>query len=212
MTKTKIIPAVLEKTLSNFKNNLKRAAVLSDWVQVDIMDGKFVPNKSVSLRELEKIKMPRHLEIHLMVLKPEKYFVDCQKLKAERVIWHFEAAKNLSQVLEAAARYSFQKGIALNPKTEIEKIKPYLKWLNLVLILGVNPGFPGQRFQPQVLKKIRELRKFAKRVKIGVDGGVNSGNAKKIAKAGADNLVVGSYLVKAKDIKKNFEILKKKLS
>jgi ribulose-phosphate 3-epimerase len=180
-------------------------------VQVDIMDGKFAKNVSVSLKELRKIKIKYNLEIHLMVLNPERYFQDCKALGAKRVIWHMEAAKNPFKVLKEMEKYNFQKGIALNPETSVDKIKQFLSQVNTVLLLGVTPGFQGQTFQPAVLEKIKKLRQFSKKIKIGVDGGVNISNIGKIVKTGADILVVGSYLFEAKDIRKNFQLLKKKI-
>lgn len=206
-----IIPAILTKDLADLKRKLKMIEGLADWVQIDIMDGKFVENTSVSLRDLEKIKIPFNLELHLMVFNPEKYFKNCQKLKAKRVIWHWESAKNQGRVFRAAAKYNFQKAVALNPKTGVEKIKPYLNRLDLVLLLGVTPGFQGQSFQSLVFKKIKKLREFSKRIKIGVDGGVNLFNVKKIADAKVSNIVVGSYLFTAKNLQKNFEILRKRI-
>ena len=216
--KKEIIPAILTNNLNDFKNKLKQVKNLTDWLQVDIMDGKFVNNTSIKLTDLEKIKIPFNLEIHLMVFNPEKYFQNCQKLKAKRVIFHFEAVKNPSKILKEMEKYSFEKGIAINPDTEVEKIKPYLKNFDLVLLLGVKPGFQGQKFNPIVLKKIKQLKpphqKFgvgAKKIKIGVDGGVKLSNIGKIAQAGADNLVVGSYLLQSKNINLTFKRLKNKI-
>lgn len=206
-----IIPAILTQSKEDFKEKLKRIKGLTDWLQIDIMDGEFVKNFSVKLEDLKKIKLPKNLEIHLMVRQPEKYFTDCQKLKAKRVIWHIESTRNPDKVLREMEKYNFQKGIALNPKTPVEKIRRYLRNLDLVLLLGVTPGFQGQKFQFVVLKKIKELRKISKKIKIGVDGGVNITNIREIARAGADFLVVGNYLFGAKNLKKNFRLLKREL-
>ena len=211
--KKEIIPAILTNDLNDFKNKLKKIKNLTSWLQIDIMDGKFVNNTSIKLTDLEKIKIPFNLEIHLMVFKPEKYFLDCQKLKAKRVIFHFEAAKNPLKILKEMEKYSFEKGMAINPETKVAEIKPYLKNLDLVLLLGVKPGFQGQKFNLVVLKKIGQIRQiFNKKIKIGVDGGVKLYNIGKIAKAGADNLVVGSYLFQSKNINLTFKKLKNKVS
>ena len=202
-----IIPAILTNSLSDLKSKLKRIEKISDWVQLDIMDGKFVRNFSVNLNDLRGIKLPKNLEIHLMVKNPESYFKDCQKLKAKRVIFHFEATKNLGRVLREMEKYNFEKGMALNPKTKIEKVKPYLKNLDSILLLGVTPGFQGQKFDPIVLKKIQKLKKISGKIKIGVDGGINSENIKKIARLGVDYVVVGSFLFQSKNIKKTFQLL-----
>lgn len=210
MAKT-IIPAILTDSPSDFQNKLKKVKGLADWLQIDVMDGKFVRNKSVSLRDLSKIKIPLKIEVHLMVENPENYFADCQKLGVKRVIWHVEGTVYPKKVLRQAAKYKFQKGMALNPQTPVNKIKPYFKQIDTVLLLGVTPGWQSQKFQPRILKKIIQLRKISKKIKIGVDGGVNASNIKKIVKAGADNLVVGSYLVKAKNTREKFRLLKEAL-
>jgi ribulose-phosphate 3-epimerase len=207
----KIIPAILTKNLSDLKNKLEKIKTLTDWVQIDIMDGRFVKNISVSLTELKKIRFTKNLEIHLMVFNPERYFLACQRLKAKRVIFHFEATKNPSKVLKEMEKYQFEKGMALNPETKIEKIKPYLNQLDLVLFLGVNPGFQGQKFNSFVLRKIKKLRRISKEIKIGVDGGINFKNIKKIAQLGVDYLVVGSYLFQSKNIKKAYQLLKREV-
>ena len=202
------MPAILTNSLPDLKKKLKRIRDLSDWLQLDIMDGRFVKNISVNLADLKKIKFPKNLEIHLMVENPEKYFQDCQRLKAKRVIFHIEATKNPLKVLKEMKRYQFERGMALNPETKIEKIKPYLNQLDLVLFLGVTPGFQGQKFNPIVLGKIKNFRKIFPKIKIGVDGGINLENIKKISQAGADYLVVGSYLFQSKNIKKAYQLLK----
>ncbi len=204
----KIIPAILTENRRDLKNKLKMIVGLTDWVHIDIMDGKFVKNVSVSLHDLKKIKIPFHLELHLMVLEPQTYFLDCQKLKSKRVIWHLEAAENPLQILKEMKKYNFQKGMALNPGTSIENIKPCLAHLGLVLLLAGNPGFQGQKFNPIVLKKVKDLRKISRQIKIGVDIGVNLSNIQKIARTGTDNLVVGSSLFQSKNIRKTLELLK----
>ncbi|MGB9598736.1 MAG: ribulose-phosphate 3-epimerase, partial [Minisyncoccales bacterium] len=168
----KIIPAILTASLNDLENKLRIIQNLTDWVQIDIMDGKFVKNVSISLADLKKIKIPLNLEVHLMVLNPEKYFRDCQNLKAKRVIFHYEATKNPKRVFEIMKKYDFSPGLAINPSTSVEKIKKFLEKLDLVLLLAVNPGFQGQKFNPIVLTKIKELKKLSKKIKIGVDGGI----------------------------------------
>jgi len=206
-----IIPAILTNSFSDLKNKLAQIKNFSDWVQIDIMDGNFVKNISVDILNLKKIRFLKNLEIHLMVLNPEKYFVVCKALKAKRVIFHFEAVKNISKILKEMKKYSFEKGIALNPKTNVEKIKPFLNQLDVVLLLGVNPGFQGQKFKPVVLGKIKKIRKISDKIKIGVDGGIRLENIKKIVKAGADYLIVGSYLFKSGNIEKTYKFLKNKI-
>lgn len=203
----KIAPAILTDNLENLKSKLKEIEGLADWVQIDIADGKFVNNRTISLADLKKVKIPFNLEIHLMTEDPQERFRACQELGAKRVIFHFEAAKNPSLVLEEMKKYDFQRGVAINPATEIEKIKPYLADLESILLLGVTPGFQGREFQPSVLKKIQEIKKISPGVKIGVDGGINPNNIREIANSGADYLVIGSALFGSGDVKENFRLL-----
>lgn len=201
----KIIPAILTDSPKDLKNKLIRLKGLIDWVQIDIMDGKFTDNVSIQIEDLGRIHPKFNLEIHLMVQNPEKYFQKCQKAKAKRVIFHLEAVQNLERILKEARKFDFQIGIALNPETAIKKIKNYLNQIDLALLLTVHPGAQGQKFIPQVLDKIKELREISSKIKIGVDGGLNLFNIKKAAETGADYLVVGSGLWETKNIKKSLQ-------
>lgn len=201
----KIIPAILTDNPEDLRNKLIQLKGLTDWVQIDIMDGKFVDNISIRPEELFKISDSFNFEIHLMVQNPEKYFGECQKAKAKRVIFHLEAVQNLKRTLKEARKFDFQIGVALNPETPVEKIKNYLDQIDSALLLTVHPGAQGQKFIPRVLDEIKGLREISSKIKIGVDGGLNLFNIKKAAKAGADYLIVGSGLWKSKNIKKSLQ-------
>jgi len=204
----KIIPVILTNKMKDLKNKLRRLRGLTKQVQIDIIDGQFVNNKTLGLDDLIQIKSPLITEVHLMVLNPEKYLAQAKKTKIERIIFHFEAVKDIIGALEEAGRLGFEKGLALNPETPIKKIEPYLNKVDLVLLMGVQTGFGGQKFIPSTIDKIRKLRAINKKVKIEVDGGINLSNIEKIAKAGADYLVVGVGLFGAPDVKKRFQQLK----
>lgn len=208
--KSKIIPAILTNNISALKKKLKKIREVFNSVHIDIVDGKFAKNVSIGLDDLKKIKFPKNLEIHLMVLNPEKYFQKCKEIGAKRVFFHVEAVDNPLGILKKMKNLSLKKGLALNPKTKIEKIKPYLKFIDALLILGVKPGFQGQKFNQKVLPKIKKLKKISK-IKVGLDGGVNDKNIKKILKTEADFLVVGSFLFKRKSLKTAVNILLKKI-
>lgn len=209
----KIIPAILTNNFSDLEDKFKKLKGLTDWVQVDIADGKFVNNVSIKLEDIAKSDIVKNfsLEIHLMVLNPERYFKDCRKINTKRVAFHFEAVDNLKDVLSEAEKFSFQKSLALNPKTSITKVKPYLAKLDVVVLMSVAPGFQGQKFMRQILDKIKKLKKMKPEVKIEVDGGINLSNIKKISDSGADYLVVGSSLFKSGNIKETFKKLKEKI-
>lgn len=195
-----IIPAILTNDLRDLKNKLKKIEGLVPWVQIDIMDGRFVDNVSCEIKNLPKnITKNFRLEVHLMVSNPWRYFQDCQKIGAEKVFFHEEAAEDLKSALEKAKKFNFKIGVAINPATPIEKIKPYLNEINYVLLLAVSPGFQSQKFMPVVLSKIKELKNIAPEIIIEVDGGINLETGRQCVESGADALVVGSYIFNSGD-------------
>ena len=204
----KIVPAILTADPEELRESLKVLRGQTKWVQIDIMDGKFVPNTSVNLFELGEASQFFNLEIHLMVENPGKYLEDCKSIGAKRVIFHVEAAADPLAVLEKMEVCGFQKAIAINPPTPVSQIAPYVEKLDAVLVMSVNPGFQAQEFIPDVLSKIAEIRKFKQDVTIGLDGGVNSENIKSIFEAGADYVGVGSAIMKSSDPLAAFEELK----
>ncbi|MCH7759440.1 ribulose-phosphate 3-epimerase [Patescibacteria group bacterium] len=206
-----VIPAILTDDFEDLKNKLKKIKNLADWVQIDIMDGRFVNNHSISLEDLKQAQTKSNLEAHLMVLSPEKYLSQAKMAKVKRVIFHFEATKNILAILKKIAELGLKKGLALNPETEIKEIKPYLDTIDLVLLLAVQPGFGGQKFNVSVISKIKILKELAPEIKIEVDGGINLANIEEVAQAGADYLVVGTGLFKATDIKKRFKQLEQEI-
>ncbi|OHA62209.1 MAG: hypothetical protein A3E07_01685 [Candidatus Wildermuthbacteria bacterium RIFCSPHIGHO2_12_FULL_45_9] len=195
----KIIPAILTDDIEDLKNKLTLLENHATWVQIDIMDGKFVPNTSVNVAALEVAYEFFSLEIHLMVANPETYFQDCMAIGAKRVIIHSEAAENLGSALAHMKPHAFQKGVAINPQTDVSVLFPYLEYLDSVLILAVTPGFQGQKFLPEVLEKVRKLKELAPDLIVGVDGGVNESNITQVFQAGADYVAVGSALFNTPD-------------
>ena len=205
-----IIPAILTDNFFDFQQKLKKVENLSSWLQIDVSDGKFTPNKTLSPNDLLPLKFKQNLELHLMVFEPEKYFLTAEKLKVKRVIIHYEAVeKKIDEVF--SKKYPFTLGLALNPEIEVEKMLPYLSKVNFILILAVTPGAQGQDFQEKVLEKIKIIKKFSPKTIVEVDGGINEKTIKKVNQAGADIFVVGSALLKAKESKKMMTILEKQL-
>ena len=195
----KIIPAILTSDPAELLEGLRVLKGEASWVQIDIMDGKFVPNTSVNVFELGEACQFFNLEIHLMVENPEKYLEDCKGIGAKRVIFHLEATDDPEAVLRKMEEYGFQKAIALNPATPVSKLAPYIEKLDAILLMSVNPGFQAQEFIPDVLKKIPEIRRLKQDILIGLDGGVNTENIKGVFEAGADYACVGSAVMKSAD-------------
>jgi len=186
----KVIPAILAIDPADLQKKLQMLKGHTNWIHIDIMDGKFVPNTSVNLFELGEAAQHFNLEIHLMVQEPEKYFEDCAAIHAKRVICHWEANPNL------AGEHPFQKGIALNPETEVPSFetKP-----NSILLMSVHPGFQGQEFVSSALEKAKHIREKFPEMLMGMDGALGKENIKQAFEAGINYAVVGSNIVKAEN-------------
>ena len=200
----KIIPTVLERNINVFRKRLKTFEKLSKTIQIDIADGKFVKNKTIGINEIKKIKSKSNLEFHLMVGNPEKY-IDAIR-KASLIAIHCEI-KNPEKYIEKIKNKKINAGIAINPKTNVKKLIPIIKKVKKIIVLTVMPGWQGNKFIPSALKKIKKIKKLNKNITIQVDGGINEKTIRIAEKAGADEFVVGSALIKAKDIKKEYELL-----
>ena len=185
------------------------------WLHFDVMDGKFVPNTSFSLDDLSLMRKETKLflDVHLMIENPEKYFLDYVKNGADLVTVHYEATNELSSLIENIKKAGVKVGVSIKPKTDVEVLYPYLKDLDLVLVMSVEPGFGGQSFIPSALEKIEKLRKEIDKNNynclIEVDGGINKETGDLCKKSGVDVLVAGSYLFGKEDILDRIEDLKK---
>ena len=205
-----VIPAIIAKDFRELKKKIKLVEPYIDWVQLDIMDGKFVPNET--WREPKKIKkIITHLkfEAHLMVQNSLRAAEDWLRSGAQRVIVHWEILKKLQnpelktrELIKKIHRFKKEIGIALNPETDWKEIKNFIPELDLVLLMAVNPGFGGQEFVQSVIPKIRSLHESFPNVKIEVDGGINEETGKLAMRAGANILVAGSAIFESKDIEK----------
>jgi ribulose-phosphate 3-epimerase len=201
----KVVPAILAKSYSNFEKQLKLFEPYFDLVQLDFMDGKFVANKTFKcFQRIGKIRTSVGFELHLMVKKPLIAIRKWSKNpKVKRIVFHYEAVKpsEIENLIDQIKQKGIKAGIALNPKTPVSVIKPFLSKLDYALLMSVQPGFGGQKFNPVVYRKIRALRKLDKKIPIGVDGGINDKNAHRLIRAGANNLNVAGYLLHSSDIK-----------
>lgn len=172
----------------------------SDWLHLDVMDGRFVPNITFGMGLVKVIKglSTKLLDVHLMIVEPERYIESFREAGADVITVHYEACPHLHRVLEQIKHCGAKAGIAINPHTPVEVLQDILCDADLICIMSVNPGFGGQKFIPQSLSKIKRLRNMAEeqlcRVMIEVDGGVGLHNATALLQAGADILVAGSSI------------------
>lgn len=206
-----IVHAVLVKRRKDLVDRLKKVGPYVKRVQIDIIDGKFAKNKTIGPKSLKNIRTKLKFEIQLMVKDVDKYVNSVLKLNPWMIIFHIESCRNplhVVQVIEKIKQSKVKVGIALNPKTPASRVKPYLKLVNQVLVMTVKPGFGGQKFIKSVLPKIKQVRKWNKRIDIEVDGGIRQGTACLASKAGANVFAAGGAIHKAKDIKKAVQQLK----
>ena len=204
----KIIPAILTSDPEDLRAKLQLFNGESEWMHIDIMDGKFVPNVSVSVRDLKEVGGDFRLEIHLMVQNPQAFIEDCKAVGAGRIIIHQEATGDIEKALREMKAYGLEAGIALNPATPVDAITRYANDVSSVLVMAINPGFQGQEFMPSVPEKIQAMKKAFPHLQIGVDGGVGEANISKIFQAGAEYAVVGSKIFATEDPKESFRNLK----
>jgi len=197
----KVAPSILSADFSCLAEEVKRVEQGgADLLHIDVMDGHFVPNITLGPPVIASLKRKTKLpfDVHLMIEKPEKYLDEFIKAGADIITIHVEATVHLHRLLSYIKSQGIKSGVALNPATPLNTIKYVLDDLDMVLIMSVNPGFGGQKFIPQILKKISEIKSIIKRNKyeilIEVDGGINEYNAPQIIEAGADILVAGSAI------------------
>ncbi|MBI4150886.1 ribulose-phosphate 3-epimerase [Candidatus Woesearchaeota archaeon] len=207
-----IIPAVLARTREDAIQRLKNVASIAKMVQIDIIDGRFAPNTTIQPRDLWNVNSTLKFEFHLMVEHPEHELHDiCHVKQARLVIFHVETFKDETHgkaIIRHARFHKLNVGLALNPETKAEKLKPYLKLIDHVTVMTVHPGFMGRTFIDQT-KKIKQIRKWSKKIDIEVDGGIHHGTLTVCKKAGANKFVIGSAL--QGNIKETYKALKQEL-
>ena len=219
MKKIQISPSILSADFSQLGNEIKRLEEGgADMIHVDVMDGHFVPNLTLgppvikALRKQCSIKF----DVHLMISPVHKYIEAYADAGADIITIHPEATENLEESISKIKSLNKKVGVSLNPESKLDLITNYLEKIDLVLIMSVNPGFGGQKFMPEVLNKIKDLKKIQESkgidFDIEIDGGINFDNSKEAIKAGANILVSGTTIFKSNngDIKKNIELLKSK--
>ena len=217
MSSIKIAPSILSADFGQLGSEIKRLEEAgADMIHIDVMDGHFVPNLTVGppvINTLRKYtKLP--FDVHLMISPVHKYIKDYAEAGADIITIHPEATDNLQESIKHIKNFGKKVGVSLNPNTQIDIIEKLLVEINLVLIMSVHPGFAGQKFIPNVLDKIKELKKIKDKKNLNfdieVDGGINFDNSKLVIEAGANILVSGTTIFKNNkgDIKKNIDTLK----
>jgi len=204
-----IIPAVIAKTQKELDDIFSKINDSARLLQLDIMDGKFVPNNSLDfdLRLPEKKYL---YEAHLMIDDPEKW-VDENWERIDTVIAHFESVKNPERIIESVKTKGKKIAFALNPETDADLILSYLDSIDQVLVMTVNPGFYGSKFLPEMSDKIKRLRKLRPDLDIEVDGGIKPDTIVEVCEAGANMFVSGSYLINSDNVKGRIRILEQKI-
>ncbi len=205
----KVIPSVLTKEPADLERKIRILEPLVEVIQIDIMDGEFVQNTSVTVEDVQKANPRKPMEIHLMVRHPLEYVQPFADIGAFRIIFHIESDDDAADVIRKIKQFQMEPGIALNPPTPVEEIKPFLDSIDIVLVMGVNPGLQGQKFIPEVLSKVQAVKKIRPEVMVEVDGGVNSDTGPALVDAGVDILNVGSYLFKQLPVEDNWETMQK---
>ncbi|MGD0796056.1 MAG: ribulose-phosphate 3-epimerase [Dehalococcoidales bacterium] len=190
----RIIPAILTDDPVALEKLARQAEDFTDYAQIDIMDGKFVPSNSVTCEQLAALKTKLAWEAHLMVLHPENCVADFRRAGAEKIVFHYEATPEPEKIIRQIRKLGAKVGLAVNLETPILAIARLVKKVDSVLFLAVHPGFYGARFLPEVLDKIAAFRKEYPEMEIGIDGGVKEDNIVKIAGSGVNFICIGSAL------------------
>jgi ribulose-phosphate 3-epimerase len=201
-----VAPSILAADFGNLDREIKMLNESeADWIHVDIMDGLFVPNISFGFPVLEAVRKQarKPLDVHLMIVQPERFVDAFAKAGAANISVHAEACPHLHRNIQQIKSLGCKAGVALNPHTPIEELENIIADIDLVCVMSVNPGFGAQKFIDHTYKKIRDLKQLISannsKALIEIDGGVNQANAKKLIDAGADVLVAGNFVFNATD-------------
>ena len=189
-----IVPAILTEDPEALGNLVRQAETFADFVQVDIMDGRFVPSRSIACSDLVSVSPKLRWEAHLMVRQPEEQLQCFARAGAEKIVFHFEATSSPLQIIRLIRHLGVKVGLAVNPETPFTTTLSLADSVDSVLFLTVHPGFYGAKFLPEVLDKVVELRSRKPNLEIGVDGGIKEANVAEVAKLGVDCICVGSAI------------------
>ena len=207
MSKPIISPSILSANFLNIQADIEALnRSEADWVHVDVMDGVFVPNISIGFPLVKQVAeiSKKPLDVHLMIVQPEKFIKELKDMGAMMMNVHYETCTHLHRVIQQIKDAGMKAGVTLNPSTPVAMLKDIITDVDMVLLMSVNPGFSGQKFIPQTLNKLKELRELidnsGSKALIQIDGGVNLETGKRLVEAGADVLVAGNAVFKAPDM------------
>lgn len=210
-----IAPSILSGNFAEMGKDVKNMReVGADWIHVDVMDGVFVPNITFGFKMIKDIRPLSDLtfDVHLMITEPKRYVERFAAAGADIISFHFEAERDIAETIALIKKAGKKAGLAINPDTPVEVVKPFLKDLDLVLIMSVFPGFGGQKFIDGSAERVKLTKKLCadcgSDALVEIDGGINADNAKAVIEAGADVLVAGSAVFGASDRRAAIERLR----